>query len=352
MTAKIFILSLMSLFLGPCHTYAQELDIHGMSAPEFQMAVDKWLEGDDLAALESLSVLAHSDNRAAQILLARIAYQNELYAHATANMSQRERVSLLRPGRLSATTWLRNATDIPLAKAFIDQRRKENLLEAATTLLEFGETSAFLLTIDEMLKQGLLDDAISAVSLVADPTTIQGLSYQSFVVERVKLAGSQGHFRGVSGFHSDLGALKDRHFEAREILAWMPNLLSTFWGYTGMLRPDFDERLAVISENIKHIDALAPVSNFCEKYCSASHNDCMITIALNRIGDNPFSYSSPSERLIPNELYWSSPRIELDIVRKGFVRPTSERPDQHLCAANAFSKLEVLAFGPNGRPEP
>jgi len=352
MTAKIFILSLMILFLGPFHTYAQEIDIHGENAPEFQMAVDKWLEGDDLAALESLSVLARSDNRAAQILLARIAYQNELYAHATKNMSQRERVTLLRPGRLSASTWLKNAAEVPLAKAFLDQRRQENLLEAATTFLEFGETSAFLLTTEEMLRQGLLDDASSAISLVADPTTIQGLSYLSFVVERMKSDGAQGLFLGLSGIQPDLASLKDRPFEAQEVLAWMPNLLSTFRGYTGTPRPDFDKRLAVIAENIEHIDALAPARNFCDKYCSASTNECMITIALSRIGGHHFSYSSPSERFIPNELYWSSPRIELDVVRKGFAHPSSERPDQHLCAANAFSELEVPAFGPNGRPGP
>ena len=41
MTAKIFILSLMILFLGPFHTYAQEIDIHGENAIESSTLVDR-----------------------------------------------------------------------------------------------------------------------------------------------------------------------------------------------------------------------------------------------------------------------------------------------------------------------
>ncbi|MEM7752697.1 MAG: hypothetical protein AAF230_04730, partial [Pseudomonadota bacterium] len=88
-------------------TAAVAVDLPGEDGPEFRVALQSWLNRDDLAALEALSVLAESDNRAAQVLLARIAERAEFHCDVTGSLPRKDRIALLRqPGGRSGKSWL------------------------------------------------------------------------------------------------------------------------------------------------------------------------------------------------------------------------------------------------------
>jgi hypothetical protein len=118
--------------------------IAGAREPAFQEALQTWLDGDDLRALEVLAALARQDNRAAQIFLARVASEVHLHWHVTADMTRGERVALLRqPGGLSGRSWLNAAAmEVPLAAAFKESSQIEPRGSALRTLFSYGENTA------------------------------------------------------------------------------------------------------------------------------------------------------------------------------------------------------------------
>ena len=80
----------------------------GHDDPAFQRAVKAWLDDDDQTALPALATLAAEDNRAAQVLLGRIAIRP--MGPWLAGLERKERNALLRaPGGLSGTSWLKVA---------------------------------------------------------------------------------------------------------------------------------------------------------------------------------------------------------------------------------------------------
>lgn len=112
----------------------------GHEAPTFKQAVQAWLDDDDQTALPALAKLAREDNRAAQVLLGRIATRP--MGPWLVAMGRKERNGLLRaPGGLSGTSWLKVAAEVgdPLAQLFIDAedpRADEDTIQA---LAEAGE---------------------------------------------------------------------------------------------------------------------------------------------------------------------------------------------------------------------
>ena len=88
---------------------------------EFSSAVQKWLDGEDLSALQSLSELSMSGHIDAQMLLASIAKRANMFTHITSSMPRHKRIELLRaPGGLSGKSWMAQAAKTePLARALL-----------------------------------------------------------------------------------------------------------------------------------------------------------------------------------------------------------------------------------------
>lgn len=93
--------------------------VPGSADPAFAGALRDWLADDEAAALPALATLAQAENRAAQLLLALIDKTPSLQGPFLALSPRNDRIALLRaPGGLSGQSWLRHATDLPLAAAW------------------------------------------------------------------------------------------------------------------------------------------------------------------------------------------------------------------------------------------
>lgn len=77
-----------------------------------------------------------------------------------------------------------------------------------------------------------------------------------------------------------------------------------------------DERYRdlVVSEVVK-VPELLPVINWCNVNCADSVPQCTVAALFGGIHSYGL-FSSPSESLLPNVTYWSSPRIEADVARR------------------------------------
>lgn len=133
-------------FLAPLHSAMAQPTGH--DAPAFKQAVKAWLADDDQTALPALAKLAREDNRAAQVLLGRIATRP--MGPWLAGLKRKERVSLLRaPGGLSGTSWLKVAAEAgdPLAQLFLDAVDPRAGADIVRVLVEANElAAAFILT--------------------------------------------------------------------------------------------------------------------------------------------------------------------------------------------------------------
>lgn len=121
----------------------------GHDTPAFQQALAAWLKDDDQTALPALAKLARADNRAAQVLLGRIATRP--MGPWLVKMDRKERMALLRaPGGLSGTSWLKVAAEAgdELAQLFLDSADPRAGTGTVRALVEADELAAALILID------------------------------------------------------------------------------------------------------------------------------------------------------------------------------------------------------------
>lgn len=133
-------------------------EVEGQADPKFQSALELWLAGEDLAALEGLKSLAYDGNIAAQIFLGRAAtlpYSGELIA----KLSRDEWRKLTRAQSAthgnSGVSWLEVAAkEEPLAQAFMNANNPDELLTSVQVFLEYGETGALIMPLYSAFVQG------------------------------------------------------------------------------------------------------------------------------------------------------------------------------------------------------
>ncbi|WP_299082679.1 hypothetical protein [uncultured Ruegeria sp.] len=135
---------------------AEAHSLQGEDTAEFKEAIQAWLDGEDLAALQSLSERAQQGNTAAQILQASIASRSSFHAHLTTKMDRNERISLLRmPGGFSGKSWLIAAQETePLALALLQVTRVREKAPAIAALVEFGEPQTAMIAAQTVLIDG------------------------------------------------------------------------------------------------------------------------------------------------------------------------------------------------------
>lgn len=299
-----WLIALMLIASSPRHADAR--DLSGHTHPRFAEAVQMWLAGDDLDALETLSSLAKSGNAAAQILLAQIASRGHMHTHVTGDLPRKDRISLLRiPEGLSGKSWLTEAQKTePLAAALLQSRRVREEAPAIAALIEYGEPQAALLAANSMLYQGEVSDLIEVLA---------GLDGQLPDEASVLLlwALNQRDNRRITRYAGSarVGTLVLGEEEMlKHELAWVaasPRAL--------VEDPDLRARVIPLSDEVR---SWTPVKNFCEAHCPQSRQACTAVGASVLSAAGPFSMRSPAESLISNDVYWSSARAEADLVRQ------------------------------------
>ncbi len=278
--------------------------LQGEDAPEFMEAVQAWSDGEDLAALQSLSEQAQQGNAAAQILLASIASRSSFHVHVTSEMDRKERIALLRkPGGLSGKSWLTEAQNSePLALALLQVAKFENKAPAIAVLVELGEPITAMLAAQSMLHGGEGADLVDVLQGLDHklPEEASIFLYWALYLQKYSSDGSN---HGGSASLAWLNTGDDRFMSSE--LAW------------GIFSPrelisDSDVREAATKLS-PEIVAWTPIRNFCNNFCADEVPDCTITAAA--LLSSPYSPRSPLQSLITNEDYWSSDRIEGDVAR-------------------------------------
>ncbi len=133
----------LALFLASAISAEADELLVGAESPDFQSALDRWLQNDEEYALSAFAALAGDGNKAAQLLLGRIdktpAHQGPWLAH----LPRADRLALLRqPGGLSGRSWLRALDDHPLGKAWLSLVTPSAGPELIATFAELNEPRA------------------------------------------------------------------------------------------------------------------------------------------------------------------------------------------------------------------
>lgn len=286
-----------------------------VAAQDFDSAIDRWLAGDDIAALADLKTLSEAGDADAQIFLGQIATRAIYWPLHLADLPRRDRNALLRaPGGLSGKSWTAVAAQTdPRARAFDAAVRPGAKTEALLTLLEMGEIAAVRRAFPGVVASG--EDWAGALRVAEHPAAPQDLLRVAPSLRALIEGG--GNRAAPIVFAHRRTALPLRAAEAN---------------------PDF---LAFEGARLAAMDDVAPVLRFCERSCPASDvQHCVGAIFLTSAPDPLTLLSSPVESLVPTPRYLASPRSTDDTAR--VVAFTQVRLDQ--TADPALARLSSCAW--------
>ncbi len=227
-----------------------------------------------------------------------------MHAHVTMNLPRRERVALLRiPKGLSGKSWLTKAQDDePLAAALLQVRKRGNQAPAIGALIDLGEPLPALLAASSMLHQGeaellypILDDRRDRLPELAIPILIWAQFQKQYKEAYGKYAGRID----VSSRY-----LGDHRFRAAELAWHIPHPAAY---------RDFPDLFGTAHRLYADVTTWTPVRTYCARHCPSEVATCTVVGAGLLVA--PFAMQSPLERLIANDRYWASDRIESDLAR-------------------------------------
>lgn len=337
-----YLLKLLSLFLvAACSLFlvkpgrAEVSSISGSDVPEFTVAVESWLNGDDLAALNALASLSRDGNAAAQILLAGTATRGHFHTHVTSQLERAERVALLRiPGGLSGKSWLTEAENTePLATALLQVTRIGDKAPAISALIEFGETEEALLAAQSMLYQGeatALIEVLQGMDAKLPPEADVLLLWALFQSESENSGRYVGSARIASrGFGNDSLELSE--------MAWVPP--------TPVEILEDTERRNDVTRLSDQVISWTPLNRFCDQHCPSSAGSCKAVGASMLSAVGPFAMRSPRMSMIANDIYWNSARVEADLARS-IIDLTRYKEDAFVsvdaCFMDAMSEMQAV----------
>ncbi|GAA6190571.1 hypothetical protein NBRC116597_04900 [Phaeobacter sp. NW0010-22] len=229
-----------------------------------------------------------------------------MLVHVTSDLPRKDRISLLRiPKGLSGKSWLTEAqNNEPLATAILQSGKIGEKAPAIAALIEYGEPTAALVAARSMLVQG------ESAELLEVLEGFDGkLPEEASVLLLWALYQSENSDKGRYVGSARVGTLvlSDESLQKYE-LAWAA-------ASPRALVDDSDLRANVIrlSDDVR---SWSPIKNFCEANCSNSRQSCTAVGASALFAAGPFYMRSPEESLTPNNVYWSSPRVEADLVRQ------------------------------------
>ena len=289
-------------FVSP--NLATAMQVPGSDTPRFEETLTLWLSGeDDARALRAFASLANANNVAAQIFLSQIAVDGALHFHVTTKLARKARVALLKTaGGPFGTSWLLVAAETdPLASAILDANMVGTRRMGVVTLLNAGETLRALRSAVALLHEGRFKALIETLAEVDDlPPEADWLLAQAH-----ETLLSTGEDFGLSQAATRLLETRDLTSVRLRRSAWNPKVPSE-------VLADFNRGALRDKELSDYSQALGA---FCTRHCAGEVQACL------RVGDArlayaaPFPLRSPSETLLSQERYWSSPRMDLDIAR-------------------------------------
>ncbi|MEP1611084.1 MAG: hypothetical protein ABJL72_04095 [Roseobacter sp.] len=284
---------------------AERRKVEGQTAPQFSLAVEEWLEGKDLLALESLAKLSREGNIAAQILLASIATRGNMHAHVTADLPRKERIALLRiPKGLSGKSWLTEAEGKePLATALLQSTKVGEKAAAIVALIELGEIQTALIAARSVNSTNEAIELTDALIGIEDQLPDEAASV---LIHLLNLAYSDEYGRYTGSARIPQRLAQNGSLNVSE-LAWFSP------GPRELL--DSKERLAEVVKLSGQVESWTPMYEFCHKKCTSSAGECTVVGMTLLWSVGPFGLRSPVQSLLPNRLYWSSARIEGDLAR-------------------------------------
>lgn len=303
-------------------TASAQTPVDEATKPEFVEAVETWLNGEDLAALKTLSVLAQGGHVPSKILLSRIADTPWLSAHITEGMPRKERIALFRePKGLSGRDWLSSASkDSDLARALWATqngapREAPNFEENMATLVKYGEAKPLLIFFLETWKFGREEAAIRAIIENEALFGAAGRSFLGFAILSMVQDGSQ------PPLPADINTTE----KARAFLAGLTSEINRFaasgsysLGTNRVAVPAQPDGIEALSGAVEALPELTPLVQYCEATCSVPQQEtCRADTvwAMAQAGRFPFPFASPAQSLIPDEQYWASLRFRGDLER-------------------------------------
>ncbi|SMO77045.1 hypothetical protein [Ruegeria faecimaris] len=329
---KTFFFSI-AVCLSPIAALSDSGSLQGEDVPEFNEAVQAWLDGDDLVALQNLAGQAQQGNTAAQILLASIASGSKYHSHVTTDMERKERIALLRkPGGLSGKSWLTEAQNSEaLALALLQASKIGEKAPAIATLIELGEPQTAIIAAQSMLLNGEAEELVSVLQGLDDKLPEEAdvlLAWALFQASQ----GSDSPYAGSASVPRTLTG--NEHFRLSEFA----------WGHLSprALVEDGEAREAAIKHS-GNIRAWTPVRNFCEDQCPDSISEC--TATGGSYLTTPLSPRSPLESVISNEVYWASKRVTGDLARSTWeiiVEADSDAKVPDACFKRSMKELQLV----------
>ena len=260
----------------------------GHEAPAFAAAVAQWLDDDEEAALPQLARLAEQRNAAAQVLLALIDKTPALQGPWLARLPRDERIALMRaPGGFSGTSWMHAAAESePAAQYWLDLWQVDTPVTLALGFAAAGEARAAratLLTIAAREGRGFADIAEEP----GYPDSLRLLVWGEWADDPARA-----------------GAL------AAAEAALPPG--DPQWAYFGA--EPAPAALAGWLLSAPEADAIAA---FCTERCGETVHSCALA-AYGAVSNYRvlLAFGSPSEQLIPAEVFHRSPRGQAALLRR------------------------------------
>ncbi len=266
-------------------------ELPGQWSSAFADAVALWLEDDEAAALPELATLAQAGNPSAQMLLALIDKTPALQGPWLARLPREERLALMRmPGGISGRSWMHEAaTTLPLAELW---QRMWEVTASVDLPLEFaaaGEPraareAALILAAREVRGFDRIADAPGY------PPSLRYLAWRERPPQRAAETAS------------DLATLDPGDPQR-----------SLFGGRASEPPPDG----AALAHWLLSTPEAAPIAALCSDRCPETRSDCALA-AWDALASHRalLILGSPSERLIPAEVFLSSRRGQATILRR------------------------------------
>jgi hypothetical protein len=121
-----------------------QAEISGQTSPDFQSALQGWLENDDETSVPALAALAQDGNVAAQVLLGLIDTTFNLQGDWLPTLPREARITVMRrPGGLSGTNWLSVASQAdPVATTWVKLWDGDATVSVVIDFARLGEARA------------------------------------------------------------------------------------------------------------------------------------------------------------------------------------------------------------------
>jgi hypothetical protein len=269
-------------------TVGRSEPIAGQKDPRFESALALWLDDDEETALPQLAGLAAEGNRAAQVLVALIDRVPDYQGPWLVGRERAERLALMRaPGGLSGHSWMREAAaDTPLAQLWMQSDAPGMTVATALAFAEIGEARAA-----REAMQALAARQYRGFAAVADdpsyPPDLRYLVWREWAATPEGKARAAAEIAALPAGDPQVNRYRTRQVAPADADAWLASA-----------------------------PLAAPLRATCAHLCPAGPTACL-RAAYRLVKGHVLlaEFGTPSETLIPPEVWHASPRGRMALLR-------------------------------------